>query len=113
MRFFLKLILSLILIVFRSVGGFFAATKYCSQIDAAASQIMDVNNKTPVRRRINYYRHTLGEPYISAMPKKDSVSMDYLPVYSDKVPAGAAVGADAQKIMFYRYSMGDRKSLPC
>lgn len=41
-------------------------------------------------RRIVYYRNPMGLPDVSPMPKKDSMGMDYIPVYSDEVsgPAG-------------------------
>ena len=106
MRVFLKLILSLILIAFGSVGGFFAATKYRSQFDALALQIMVAGHATPAERRIIYYRNPMGEPDISALPKKDSMSMDYLPVYWDDLPADTVISPDGQKIMFYRDPMG-------
>lgn len=41
-------------------------------------------------RRILYYRNPMGLPDTSPVPKKDSMGMDYIPVYSDEVsgPAG-------------------------
>ena len=38
-------------------------------------------------RRILYYRNAMGLPDTSPVPKKDSMGMDYIPVYSDDVPA--------------------------
>lgn len=113
MRFFLKLILSLMLIAFGSVGGFFAATKYRTQFDAMAAQIIVAGNAAPAERRIIYYRNPMGEPDISAMPKKDSMSMDYLPVFQkDLVPAQLSAPekkselTTGKKIRFYRNPMG-------
>jgi Cu(I)/Ag(I) efflux system membrane fusion protein len=42
-------------------------------------------------RRIVYYRNPMGLPDTSPVPKKDSMGMDYIPVYEDEVsgPAGA------------------------
>ncbi len=107
MRIFLKLILSLFLIAIGSVGGFFAATKYRSQLEAVASQVVDVATSETPGRKIIYYKNPMGEPDISAAPKKDSVGMDYLPVYSDEMPPGGAVGPDGRKIVFYRNPMGE------
>ncbi|SDB71718.1 efflux RND transporter periplasmic adaptor subunit [Belnapia rosea] len=43
------------------------------------------------RGRILYYRHPMGLPDTSPVPKKDSMGMDYIPVYEDEAnqPAGA------------------------
>lgn len=107
MRVFLKLVLSLLLIALGSVGGFFAATKYRSQLEAMASQVMDIAATDPPQRKILYYRNPMGEPDISAVPKQDSMKMDYIPVYSDEMPAGGAVGPDGRKIIYYRNPMGE------
>src|SRR3990167_8121404 len=32
-------------------------------------------------RKILHYRHPMGQPDISPVPKKDSMGMDYIPVY--------------------------------
>ncbi|WP_424138230.1 efflux RND transporter periplasmic adaptor subunit [Roseomonas chloroacetimidivorans] len=42
------------------------------------------------RGRILYYRHPMGLPDTSPVPKKDSMGMDYIPVYEDEAnqPAG-------------------------
>jgi Cu(I)/Ag(I) efflux system membrane fusion protein len=40
-------------------------------------------------RKIRYYRNPMGLPDISPVPKKDSMGMDYIPVYEDEL-AGTA-----------------------
>jgi len=42
-------------------------------------------------RRIIYYRNPMGLPDVSPVPKKDSMGMDYIPVYEDETggPAGS------------------------
>jgi membrane fusion protein, copper/silver efflux system len=37
-----------------------------------------------IERRIKYYRNPMGLPDFSAVPKKDSMGMDYIPVYEDE-----------------------------
>jgi hypothetical protein len=81
MRFFLKLILSLMLIAFGSVGSFFAAIKYRKQFDAMVAQIMVAGNAAPAERRIIYYRNPMGLPDTSPVPKKNDMNMDYTLVY--------------------------------
>jgi Cu(I)/Ag(I) efflux system membrane fusion protein len=39
----------------------------------------------PAARRILYYRNPMGLPDTSPVPKKDSMGMDYVPVYADEV----------------------------
>ncbi len=119
MRIFFKLVLSLFLIAFGSVGGFFAATKYRSQLEAMASQVMEVAANTTPERKVLFYRNPMGEPDISAVPKKDSMNMDYIPVYEGDIPekSGALqpttlkpekemVAEGEKKILYYRNPMG-------
>ncbi len=42
--------------------------------------------------RILYYRNPMGLPDTSPTPKKDSMGMDYLPIYADEGAAGDAPG---------------------
>ena len=55
-------------------------------------------------RKILYYRHPMGQPDISPVPKKDSMGMDYIPVYegeasgvASKVPGHATVNVPLEK----------------
>ncbi|HEX4938042.1 MAG TPA: efflux RND transporter periplasmic adaptor subunit [Candidatus Kapabacteria bacterium] len=53
---------------------------------------------TPTERKPLYYRHPMGLPDTSPVPKKDSMGMDYLPVFAE---------SDAtRKILYYRNPMG-------
>jgi membrane fusion protein, copper/silver efflux system len=57
--------------------------------------------------RILFYRDPMGLPEISPVPKKDSMGMDYLPVYD--TPTGAPHSVDQGgkgKILYYRHPMG-------
>lgn len=107
MRFFMRLVLALLLITFGGAGGFLAATKYRAQFDALAGQIRvagGASNHTD--RKIIYYRNPMGGSDISPTPKKDSMGMDYLPVYAGDVSTGGMTGPDGRKIIFYRNPMG-------
>ena len=42
-------------------------------------------------RTILYYRNPMGLPDTSPVPKKDSMGMDYIPVYADEQPDDAGV----------------------
>ena len=37
------------------------------------------------QRKILYYRNPMGAPDVSPTPKKDSMGMDYIPVYADEM----------------------------
>jgi Cu(I)/Ag(I) efflux system membrane fusion protein len=45
-------------------------------------------------RRILYYRNPMGAADISPVPKKDSMGMDYIPVYADEARASGLVRVD-------------------
>lgn len=42
--------------------------------------------KPSEKGRILYYKNPMGEPDTSPVPKKDSMGMDYIPVYENEVP---------------------------
>lgn len=44
--------------------------------------------ETPKKRRILHYRNPMGLPDTSPVPKKDSMGMDYIPVYADEETPG-------------------------
>jgi Cu(I)/Ag(I) efflux system membrane fusion protein len=46
--------------------------------------------EAPKERRILYYRNPMGLPDTSPVPKKDSMGMDYIPVYADEETPGEA-----------------------
>jgi Cu(I)/Ag(I) efflux system membrane fusion protein len=80
----------------------------------------------PAERKILYYRDPMGRPEFSAVPKKDEMGMDYIPVYEDEeeslepaAPASTSAhdhhhhGAQVppalpsdRKIVYYRNPMG-------
>src|SRR4051794_29490771 len=49
-------------------------------------------------RRIKYYRHPMGLPDTSPTPKKDSMGMDYIPVYQGEDSDDGSVKLSAGKI---------------
>lgn len=75
-------------------------------------------------REILYYKDPMGKPDFSPLPKKDSMGMDYIPVYKDEEaplePAAPSKvervqsGSTERKILFYRNPMGlpDTSAVP-
>jgi Cu(I)/Ag(I) efflux system membrane fusion protein len=51
-----------------------------------------------VGRKILYYRNPMGLPDTSPVPKKDSMGMDYLPVYEGEAEDGSTVKVSAGKL---------------
>ena len=66
-----------------------------SEAPDAATGLLAQQEKTPL-----FYRDPMGLPEISAEPKRDSMGMDYIPVYPD-------ADQGAGKIFFYRNPMGE------
>ncbi len=68
-----------------------------AQDDAAKEESTETN--PPREDKILYYRNPMGLPDTSPVPKKDSMGMDYIPVYADE---GAEAGSSAIKISLDR-----------
>ena len=64
-------------------------------------QIGDLGKK---EAKILYYRNPMGLPDTSTVPKKDSMGMDYLPVYEEG--ANPAEIKKERKLLYYRNPMG-------
>lgn len=47
--------------------------------------------KSDQARRIRFYRHPMGLPDTSPVPKKDAMGMDYIPVYEDEAQDSSTV----------------------
>ncbi len=57
-------------------------------------------------RRVLYYRNPMGEPDTSPVPKKDSMGMDYIPVYADEVDPATKDATPDKRVLYYRNPMG-------
>jgi RND family efflux transporter, MFP subunit len=64
--------------------------------------------KKPAAHKILYYRNPMGQPDTSPVPKKDSMGMDYIPVYADEVKAKPK----ERTILYYRNPMGQPDTSP-
>jgi Cu(I)/Ag(I) efflux system membrane fusion protein len=69
------------------------ASGFCAQ--AIAADDMTKGNDS---RRIKFYRNPMGLPDTSATPKKDSMGMDYIPVYDDEDAEGTTVKISLGKV---------------
>lgn len=69
------------------------ASGVCAQ--AIAADDMTKGNES---RRIKFYRNPMGLPDTSPAPKKDSMGMDYIPVYDDEHAEGTTVKITLGKV---------------
>ena len=94
----------------RIVGGDLPTTGAAPIAEAAQTPPPSPTAATPPPEdgaKVLFYRDPMGLPEISPVPKKDSMGMDYIPVYD--TPAGTAPAADQGgkgKILYYRNPMG-------
>lgn len=63
----------------------------------AVAPTVDTASVTP-ERKVLYYRNPMGLPDTSKVPKKDSMGMDYLPVYDGEVSDSATVKVSLGKL---------------
>jgi Cu(I)/Ag(I) efflux system membrane fusion protein len=78
------------------VGGSYWYAHSPEQISTPAEA-----EQTPVvggERKILYYRNPMGHPDTSPVPKKDSMGMDYIPVYAEEVDDPNTVKVSLDKI---------------
>ncbi|THF61138.1 efflux RND transporter periplasmic adaptor subunit [Pseudothauera nasutitermitis] len=68
---------------------------------------------TPGERKILYYRNPMGLPDTSPVPKKDSMGMDYLPVYEgeDQDDGAVAVNPARMQALGVRVARAERRVL--
>ncbi|MBL8643834.1 MAG: efflux RND transporter periplasmic adaptor subunit, partial [Rhodospirillaceae bacterium] len=57
-------------------------------------------------RKVLYYRDPMGGADKSSVPKKDSMGMDYIPVYADDLQKPAPPADDRGRLLYYRNPMG-------
>ena len=89
MRVLARLLLTLLLIALGGAAGFLSATTFRPHWDALSSRISGNMPATMAAApsgepKILYYRNPMGLPDTSPIPKKDSMQMDYIPVYADE-----------------------------
>jgi len=65
---------------------------------AILSAAAETHDKGENERKVLYYRNPMGLPDTSPVPKKDSMGMDYIPVYADEVDDGDAITISPARI---------------
>jgi len=96
----LKMILGGVTVVAAMASTFWLGTRSHSDNATQSLNLVQVK-KEP---KVLYYRNPMGLPDTSAVPKKDSMGMDYLPVYEGEHEDGAngpviSIGADKVQML--------------
>ncbi|MFH0934340.1 MAG: efflux RND transporter periplasmic adaptor subunit, partial [Pseudomonadota bacterium] len=85
-----KTILGLALLLAVAAGGYwYGQTSAKSQVPGAEAQ---------AERKPLYYRNPMGLPDTSPVPKKDSMGMDYVPVYEGEAEFGTQLSISIDKV---------------
>ena len=63
-----------------------------------ATTVVEPSAPAKAGRKILYYRNPMGAPDTSPVPKKDSMGMDYIPVYADEHESAGTVKVSLDKI---------------
>ena len=92
-------VLGLIGLATATGAGYWLGMKRTEPVEMSATP-------TQAERKILYYRNPMGLPDTSPEPKKDSMGMDYIPVYADEASAAPAAAQGERKILYYRNPMG-------
>ena len=103
-------VLILLLLFSGALGVGYWLGSHRDQITAAAVTA-NLTAAPPARaeeRKVLYYQDPMGKPDYSPTPKKDSMGMDYIPVYEGEEDAAAAAGPKGveRTILYYRDPMG-------
>jgi Cu(I)/Ag(I) efflux system membrane fusion protein len=86
----IKLTLGIVLLALASAGGYWFGARDHNETGTAT-------NAADGGRKLLYYRNPMGLPDTSPVPKKDSMGMDYIPVYAGEEAAdkdGFSVSAE-------------------
>jgi Cu(I)/Ag(I) efflux system membrane fusion protein len=79
-----------VVVLVAAVGaGYFAGQRGGEQAKVGAGDTASAAAASSGERKILYYRNPMGQPDTSPVPKKDSMGMDYIPVYADEAAQAA------------------------
>jgi Cu(I)/Ag(I) efflux system membrane fusion protein len=76
---------NLIILVAGAIAGAVGSYWYAHRSETVATPaVAEQSQPASADRKILYYRNPMGHPDTSPVPKKDSMGMDYIPVYADE-----------------------------
>ncbi|MEO8332537.1 MAG: efflux RND transporter periplasmic adaptor subunit [Gallionella sp.] len=86
-----KLILAVLLLLAVAATGYWFGTRTTSAVKEATST-------EKAERKVLYYRNPMGLPDTSPVPRKDSMGMDYVPVYEGDQQSSGVVSINTDKV---------------
>jgi Cu(I)/Ag(I) efflux system membrane fusion protein len=86
-----KLTLSVLLLLGVAAAGYWFGTH-------ATPVAKDTASTTKAERKVLYYRNPMGLPDTSPVPKKDTMGMDYVPVYEGDAESGNQLSISIDKV---------------
>ncbi len=98
-----------------SAAGYWLGRQHAAPVPQTSTVMTSAQAATPAGAAksgtVLYYKDPMGKPDYSPVPKKDSMGMDFLPVYEGEEDNGASPPAAATpkasgKILYYRNPMG-------
>jgi Cu(I)/Ag(I) efflux system membrane fusion protein len=114
-----SLVAGVIAVVIAAGAGYFAgsrrhdvpsSTATVGAVGAPAPGPAAAPEAAPGGRKILYYRNPMGLPDTSAVPKKDSMGMDYIPVYEgEEQETGVRIGAEKMQKLGVRTAPVQRR----
>jgi len=94
-----------------AAGAGFLAGRQAGQTKAHASADTPAKGGAQGERKILYYRNPMGLPDTSPVPKKDSMGMDYIPVYAGEDSGGLSVASGKRQTLGVRVAPVERRAL--
>ena len=85
----MKGLIALVAALALAAGAYWLGTRHAGGSVASPSAASPASDAKPARKLL-YYRNPMGLPDTSPVPKKDSMGMDYIPVYAGEEEAPAA-----------------------
>jgi len=97
------ILVALVIVILAAGGGYWLGGHRAGIHEHASTPTTRVegDSMTPsaaAERKILYYRNPMGLPDVSPVPKKDSMGMDYIPVYADDSGGGTPASASEVRI---------------
>jgi len=93
-------VLIAVVAVAAAAGGYLAGTKREAMPAAQTAAAPAPAGEAKKEKKLLFYRNPMGLPDTSPVPKKDSMGMDYIPVYEgeDEAPAGGGLKISLDRV---------------
>ena len=101
-----------LIVLVAGIAGAAASYWYAHRHEPVATPASAAQSQpAKAERTILYYRNPMGLPDTSPVPKKDTMGMDYIPVYADEQDDPNTVKVSLDKVQ--RSGVRTRRSRPC